>query len=130
MVVPPAFQLDHVDHGIDQGQVSEGLREVPEVLTGVRVDFFAVKLQCTRESQQFGAELPGALVFPDFAQCRDEPEGSDSKAALLPLEPVIGFVDPIAQHQIMHGELVGNRQYSRFDDRVVGRQEAHQRCQE
>lgn len=42
MIMSSAFELDHMDDGIDQRQVSEGLREVAQMLAGVRVDLFAV----------------------------------------------------------------------------------------
>ena len=47
-VLPP-FELDHVQYGVDQRQMSEGLREVPKLLAGVRVDLLAVQVQFTRE---------------------------------------------------------------------------------
>ena len=47
-VLPP-LELDHVQYGVDQRQVSEGLREVPKLLAGVRVDLLAVQVQFTCE---------------------------------------------------------------------------------
>src|SRR5215216_4680835 len=67
VVMPSAFELDDVDHGIDQRQVREGLREVTKVLAGVRIDLLAIQIQSTRESQQLGAELPSAFVLTDLA---------------------------------------------------------------
>ena len=109
MVVVPPFELDHVDDGVDQRQVGEGLREVAKLLTGMRVDLLAVEIKGPREGQQLGTELPGSLVLTDLAQRRHQPEGTDRKTALLPGEPVVGFLDLVAQHQIVHRELVGNR---------------------
>ena len=67
MVVLPPFELDHVQHGIDQRQMCEGLREVAELLTGVRVDLLTVQIERTGEGQQRGTELPGSLVLTDLA---------------------------------------------------------------
>ena len=47
-VLPP-FELDHVQYGVDQRQVSEGLREVAQLLAGVRIDLFAVQIEFTCE---------------------------------------------------------------------------------
>ena len=47
-VLPP-LELDHVQYGVDQCQVSEGLRKVPKLLAGMRINLLAVKVQLTRE---------------------------------------------------------------------------------
>ena len=41
---------DHVQHGVDQGQVGERLREVAEVLAAVRVDLLGVQLERAGEA--------------------------------------------------------------------------------
>src|SRR5215211_5171302 len=127
MRVLPPFELDHVQYGVDQCQMGEGLREVSKLLAGVRVDLLAVQIQFTCEGQQLGTELASSLVLTDLAERRHQPEGADRKAALLAGKSVVGFLDLVAQHQLVNGELVGNRQHGVSDDRVVGRQEAHQR---
>jgi len=50
------FGLNHVHHGIDQRQVSERLREVTELTTGVRVEFLRVELERAGERKQLLAQ--------------------------------------------------------------------------
>ena len=45
VVVLPPFELDHMDDGVDQCQVGEGLREVSKLLAGMRVDLLAVQFE-------------------------------------------------------------------------------------
>ena len=47
-----------------------------------------------------------------------------------PREAVVGLLDLVAQHQAVHGQLVGDRQHRGADPRVVRRQEAEQRGQQ
>ncbi len=49
VVVSPPFEFDHVHDGVDQRQVCEGLREVSQLLAGMRIDLLAVQVECTRE---------------------------------------------------------------------------------
>ena len=42
-------------------------------------------------------------------------------------EPVVGAVDPVAQHEAVLGQLVGDREDGRAHAFVVGWQEAHDR---
>ena len=79
MVMPPPFELDHVDYRVDQRQMGEGLREIAEMLTGMRVDLLTVKIKRPGEGQQLGTELTGALILTDLAERRDQPEGADRR---------------------------------------------------
>src|SRR5512132_1484643 len=63
----PTLELDHVDDGIDERQVGEGLWEVAKLLAGVRVDLLAVELKSARKGKQLGTELAGSLVLADLA---------------------------------------------------------------
>src|SRR5512133_855066 len=67
VVVLPTFELDHVDDGVDQRQVGEGLREVAKLLAGVRVDLLAVEIERACKGKQLGTELAGSLVFANLA---------------------------------------------------------------
>jgi hypothetical protein len=49
VVVLPPFELDHMDYGVDQRQVGEGLREVAKLLAAVRVDLLAIEIKGARE---------------------------------------------------------------------------------
>jgi hypothetical protein len=49
VVVLPPFKLDHMDYGVDQCQMGEGLREVSKLLAGVRIDLLAVQVEFTCE---------------------------------------------------------------------------------
>ena len=47
-----------------------------------------------------------------------------------PLEPVVGLLDAVAQHEPVLGQLVGDREHGVADALVVGGQEAHERHQQ
>ena len=126
-VVVLALQPDHVQHRVDQGQVGEGLREVAQVLAGVGVDLLAVQVERSGEGQQLGAQLAGPVVLTDLAQRRHQPERADRERPLLALEAVVGLLHLVAQHQPVHGQLVGDGQHGGPDPRVVGGQEPEQR---
>ena len=64
MVVPPPFEFDHVDDRVDQCQVCECLREVSKMLPGVRLDLFAVEIECTGEGQQLAQSLRARSYSP------------------------------------------------------------------
>jgi hypothetical protein len=103
---------DEMHDGVDQGQVREGLREVAKVPTVVRVDLFGVEQQGTDELKQFGAQRSSLVDLADLAdldQGGNQPEGADGEGALLPVEAVIGFLDPIPQDQFVFTELVLRR---------------------
>ena len=64
MTVLATFELDHMQHGVDQRKVSERLRKVAEMLSGVRVDLLGAQQQRTGEGQQLGAQLAGRWYSP------------------------------------------------------------------
>ena len=64
MVVLPSFELDHVNDSVDQRQVGEGLREVPQLLAGVRVGLLAVELKCAGERQQLAQSFRARSYSP------------------------------------------------------------------
>ena len=121
---------DHVHDRVDQRQVRERLREVPEVAAARRLDLLGVEAERAGERQQPLAQLAGAAAVADLRQRGDEPERADREAALLAREAVVGLLRAVAQHEPVVGQLVGHRQHGRADARVVGRQEAHQRHQQ
>ena len=121
---------DHVDHGVDQRQVCERLREVTQMATGVRVDLLRVQLERAREPEQTLAEMLCPIQFADLDEGGHQPEGTDGERSFFTAQSVVGGVDAIAQDQPLFGELVGDRQHRCPDARIVGRQEAQQRCQQ
>src|SRR5215218_3051455 len=126
MTVLPTFGFDHVQHGVDQRQVSERLRKVAEMLSRVRVDLLGVQQQGTREGQQ----LAGALVLTDLAQGRDQPERADGEASFLTRESVVGLLNLVAKDELMDSEFVGDGKDRLANALVVGRQEPYQRRQQ
>ena len=60
---------------VDQRQVGERLREVAELLPGVRIDLLGIELQGSGERQQLRAQLPRPVVLTDLTQRRHRPEG-------------------------------------------------------
>ena len=65
---------DQVHDGIDQRKVGEGLREVPQVTAGMRVDLLGIQEQRTGLGEQLLAQRPGAGHLPDLGQRGDQPE--------------------------------------------------------
>lgn len=59
---------DQVHDGVDERQMREGLREVPEVTAGMRVDLLGVQEQRGGVGQELLAQGPGAVQLPDFGQ--------------------------------------------------------------
>ena len=47
-----------------------------------------------------------------------------------PLQPVVGLLDAVAEHESVLGQLVGDREHRVADPLVIGRQEADQRDQQ
>ena len=78
----------------------------------------------------FSNRARARVLFADHGQCRHQPERADGERALLARQAVVGGVDPIAQHQTVLGQLVGDGEHGGLDAVVVGRQEAHDRDQE
>ena len=52
-----------MDHGVDEREMGERLREVPEVATGARVDLLRVQLEGAGVGEHPLAQLPGAAVL-------------------------------------------------------------------
>jgi hypothetical protein len=84
---------DQVHNGVDQRQVREGLREVPEVPARVRVDLLGVQQQRAGVGQQLLAQGPGAGQLPDLGQRGDQPERADGERSLLAAEAVTSQSD-------------------------------------
>src|SRR5215469_6656998 len=58
--------VDQVDDRVDERQMGEGLREVPEVPSGMRVDLLGVQQQRACVGEQLLAQCPGAGYLPDL----------------------------------------------------------------
>ena len=57
---------DQMDDRVDEREVGEGLREVPEVTPGMRVDLLGVQQQRARVGEQLFAQRPGAGDLSDL----------------------------------------------------------------
>ena len=116
-------RLDQVHHRIDQGEMRERLREVAEVVSGVRVDLLSVEMEFAGKRQQLAAQGPGPRHFSDFDQRRNQPKRAYGEGALLPAETVIGLLDAVAQDEFVFGQLVGDGEDGRPHTRIVRRAE-------
>ena len=58
------FGADDVDHGVDQRQAGEGLREVSQVPSGMRLDLLGVQVQRAGEGQQPLAQVSARWISP------------------------------------------------------------------
>ena len=94
---------------LDQREVREGLREVAQVPAGAGVELLGVQAQRRGDAEQALHQVAGALVVADDRQRRDEPERADQEAALLARQAVVGLAGPVAQHEAVLGEVVGDR---------------------
>jgi hypothetical protein len=122
--------LDQMHHGVDQRQMRERLREVPEMQTAVRIDLLGIQKQRAGIGKELCAQRAGAAELADLRQRRDQPERADRKRALLAAEAVVGLLDAIGENQFILGQLVGDRQYGGSDALVFGRQEPQQSDQQ
>src|ERR1700680_3524181 len=77
------LRIDDMHHRVDQSEVGERLREVPEVPAAPRVDLLRVELERARVRQQLLAQLPRLRELPNLRERRHQPEGADRKSALL-----------------------------------------------
>ena len=93
------------------------------------IDLLGVEEQRARVREQLLAQRPGPIELPELCQGGDQPERADRERSLLAAEAVLGFLDPVPQHQLVLGELVGDGQDGRADPVIAGRQEADERDQ-
>ncbi len=105
--------------GLDQREVRERLREVAEVPARVDVELLGVQPERRRDPDEPLHQVPGALHLADDGQRRDQPERADHERALLAGQPVVGLVGPVAQHEAVLGQLVGDREHARAQPFVV-----------
>ena len=70
------------------------------------------------------------LLLADDHERRDQPERADEERALLAGHPVVGLVGPVAQHEAVLGELVGDRQDAGVQPLVGAGQEPEVRRQQ
>jgi len=126
----PLVLEDQVHQGVDERQVGEGLREVSEVPAGVRFYLLGVEQQRACQGQQLLAQGAGPGELADVSEGRYQPERADREGPFLAFGAVIGFLDAVAQHEVVFGELVGDGQYGCPDALVIGGQESDQRYQQ
>jgi LuxR family maltose regulon positive regulatory protein len=118
---------DQVHDGVDERQVRECLRKVPQVPPGPCIDLLGIQQQRAGIRQQLLAQPPRPVDLPDLGQRRDKPERADRERPFLTAEAVVGFLHPVPKDQVVLGELVRDRQHGRPNSLVVGRQETCQR---
>src|SRR5437764_693052 len=118
---------DHVDEGVDEGQVRERLWEVPEVPPAAGVDLLGVQAEGAGVGEQLLAQGLRTGRFADLREGGDQPERADGEGPLFSREAVVGLLHPVAQDHAVEAQLVSHRPHRGPDALVAGRQEAHQR---
>jgi hypothetical protein len=76
-----------VDRGVDQGQVTERLREVAELLAGA-ADFLGVQPKMVRVGMHFLERYAGVLEPSRAGQGVDVPERAQRERAFVAGQPV------------------------------------------
>ena len=90
------------------------------------VDLLGVELERAGQREQLLAQGSGPLPVADLREGGHQPERADEEGPLLGPEAVVGLLDPVAEHQAVHRELVRDRPHRRHHPRVVGGQEAEE----
>src|SRR5215208_7197058 len=88
---------DQASRRLDQREVREGLREVPEVPPGGCIELLRVEAERRRDAQQTLHQVASPLGLTDDRQGRHEPERTDQERPLLPGEAVVGLAGAIAE---------------------------------
>ena len=115
---------------LDQREVGERLREVPEVPAGVDVELLRVEPERRGDPEQPLHEVARALLLADDRQRGDQPEGADEEGPLLAGQAVVGLVRPVPQDEAVLGQLVGDGEHAAVQALVVARQEPEHRGQQ
>ncbi len=94
---------------------------------GVDVELLGEQPERGLHVEQALHEVARALVLADDRQRRHEPERADEERPLLARQAVVGLAGPVAQHEAVLGQLVGDREHARPQAGVVAWEEAEDR---
>ena len=94
------------------------------------VELLGVEPQRRGDPQQPLHQVARALLLADDRERGHEPERADQEAALLARQAVVGLAGPVAQHEAVLGQVVGDREHALVQALVVGGQEAEDRRQQ
>ncbi len=101
--------------------------KLPRCLVPFRLVLLGIEAQRRRDVQQPFHQFDGAPALTDHSERRDEPERADEERALLAGHAIVGLVRPIAEHEPVLGQLVGDRVDGRPQPGIVGGQESELR---
>ena len=104
---------------LDQRQMRERLREVAQVAAGARVELLRVEPERRCDPQQPLHQVAGPLALADDRQRGHQPERADQEAPLLARQAVVGLAGPVAQHEAVLGQVVGDREHALVQALVV-----------
>src|SRR5438876_242681 len=83
---------DDPGRGLDQCEVRERLREVPEMPPGRRVELLRVEAEGRRDAEQPLHQVASPLQLSGDRERGDEPERADEEGPLLAREAVVGLL--------------------------------------
>src|SRR4051812_25758243 len=101
--------------------MGERLREVALMPSAPGVELFCVQRERTGVGEELLAQLTGALDFANRRERRHQPERADRERALFTAETVVGLLHAVAEHQLVFGQLLRDREDSRSQSRVCWR---------
>src|SRR6185437_1558217 len=87
------FRQVEGDRGLDQAEMRERLREVPDQLAGVRVDLLGQQADVAAEPQQALEQLSRTLQLAGAREALHEPERADRERRLVSGKPVYAVGD-------------------------------------
>src|SRR4051794_12430023 len=115
---------------LDQGEVGERLRKVPEVATRRGVELLGVQPQRRRDAQELLHQVAGRLRLVHDRQRRHEPERADQEAALLAGKAVVGLAGAVAQYEAVLRQVTRYRIDGSPQALVVTREKPEDRRQQ
>ena len=108
-LVGRAFGRHDVQHGVDQGQVGEGLREVAEVAPAARRRAPRRRGRAGSPSTAASRRAAGRGRARRSGPSADTSQNEQMvKVPSSPDKPVVGLLDAVAQHEAVVGQLVGD----------------------
>src|SRR4029434_3848908 len=88
---------DDVHDRVDQGQVGEGLGEVPHVPAGPGTDLLGIQLEGARMGKQLLAQLPRPDDLAHLGEGGAQPERADREGPFLLGEAVVGLLHAVPE---------------------------------
>src|ERR1019366_6160092 len=105
--VVPVRRVREVDRGVDERDMREGLREVPDLTPRNDVELLGEQADVVSKRQQLFEEDVGALVPPDHVKVVDHPERAREEGAFATCYPVdvLAALRVVALYVPVRGEV-------------------------